>query len=277
MNWNNNKVMVYPMGLSGQYSLSIDHSRISHFEILHNNQHRLIECDIEEKWMKVKEKNTSLSDWNEINLNELKKDDIVDLSDRGDRWEGTSVQGNPFGYGCIYDDENRLIYNGFIYKGMKVCFGCVFYGDTSTIEYCGCFYKNQRHGYGKLCDKIGNVVYKGDWFKDKPIILSTLTIDKELNESDIQFDIEVLIITNECKSDLECFKLLRFNHLKRIEIGDESFDKVRMFEINTCPKLEECIIKDWSFCNSTCFSLLSITISILITNRSSFSHYLLYW
>ena len=121
------------------------------------------------------------------------------------------------------------------------------------------------------------MVYKGDWFKDKPIILSTLTIDKELNESDIQFDIEVLIITNECKSDLECFKLLRFNHLKRIEIGDESFDKVRMFEINTCPKLEECIIKDWSFCNSTCFSLLSITISILITNRSSFSHYLLYW
>ena len=91
MNWNNNKVMVYSLGLSGQYSLSIDHSRISHFEILNNNQHRLIECDIEEKWMKVKEKNTSLSDWNEINLNELKKDDIVDLSDKGDRWEGTSV------------------------------------------------------------------------------------------------------------------------------------------------------------------------------------------
>ena len=43
MNWNNNKVIVYPMGLSGQYSLSIDHSRISHFEILNNNLYRLIE------------------------------------------------------------------------------------------------------------------------------------------------------------------------------------------------------------------------------------------
>ena len=39
MNWNNDKVIVYPMGLSGQYSLSVDHSRISHFEILYNNKH----------------------------------------------------------------------------------------------------------------------------------------------------------------------------------------------------------------------------------------------
>ena len=102
MNWNNDKVIVYPMGLSGQYSLSVDHSRISHFEILNNNLYRLIECDVEEKRMKVKEKSTSLSNWNEIKLNELKKNDIVDLSDRGDRWEGTSLQGHPFGYGCIY-------------------------------------------------------------------------------------------------------------------------------------------------------------------------------
>ena len=42
MNWNNDKVIVYPMGLSGQYSLSIDHSRISHFEILHDNKYRLM-------------------------------------------------------------------------------------------------------------------------------------------------------------------------------------------------------------------------------------------
>ena len=258
MNWNNNKVMVYPMGLSGQYSLSIDHSRISHFEILNNNQHRLIECDIEEKWMKVKEKSISLSNWNEIKLNELKKEDIVDMSDRGDRWEGTSLQGNPFGYGCIYDNDNRLIYNGFIYEGMKVCFGCVFYGDIEIIEYIGNFYENERHGYGLLYDKKGNIIYDGDWYRNKPFELYSIRIEKELKENDIHYCVEELMVCDNCECDINEMKLNGFNHLKRIEIGNDSFRYVKSVAIMNCYELQEIITKKFSFWSTTSLTLSSI-------------------
>ena len=258
MNWNNDKVMVYPLGLSGQYSLSIDHSRISHFEILNNNLYRLIECDVEEKWMKVKEKSISLSNWNEIKLNELKKEDIVDLSDKGDRWEGTSLQGNPFGYGCIYDDENRLIYIGFIYEGMKVCFGCVFYGDMEIIEYIGNFYQNERHGYGILYDKKGKVIYDGEWCRNNPIEFYSIRIERELKENDICYGIEELIICDKCVCDIKELKLNGFNHLKRIEIGNESFRYVKSVAVMNCNELQEIITKKDSFYRTTSLSLSSI-------------------
>ena len=42
------------------------------------------------------------------------------MSISGERWEGNSLNGLPFGYGCVYNSENQLIYEGFMFNGMKM-------------------------------------------------------------------------------------------------------------------------------------------------------------
>ena len=87
--------------------------------------------------MKVREKKKETEEWNEINLDRLQAGITIDLNENGDRWEGDSLNGNPFGYGCIYHSENQLIYSGFIFEGLKVCYGTELYGDVCIVEYEG--------------------------------------------------------------------------------------------------------------------------------------------
>ena len=112
----------YPFGYSGYQFLERNNTRYIHSELLPDNSIRVIECDIEEKWMKVRERKDESEEWNEMNLNGLKNHDILDLNENGDRWEGNSLNGIPFGYGCVYNSENQLIYKGFVFEGMKVCY-----------------------------------------------------------------------------------------------------------------------------------------------------------
>ena len=119
----------YPFGYSGYQFLEVNNTRYINSELLPDNSIRVIECDIDEKWMKVKSRVVECSEWNEMNLNNLQRCDTVDLNENGDRWEGDSLNGIPFGYGCEYNSENQLIYKGFVFEGMKVCYGVEMYGD----------------------------------------------------------------------------------------------------------------------------------------------------
>ena len=60
--------------------------------------------------MKVKARSSETTEWILMNLDEIRKYDIVDLSDQGDCWEGDSLDGLPFGYGYIYNRYNQLVY-----------------------------------------------------------------------------------------------------------------------------------------------------------------------
>ena len=44
----------YPFGYSGYQFLESNNTRYIHSDLLPDNSIRVIECDIEEKWMKVK-------------------------------------------------------------------------------------------------------------------------------------------------------------------------------------------------------------------------------
>ena len=112
--------------------------------------------------MKVMEKKENDREWTEINMDGFKQGVTIRLSDKGDRWEGDSLNNSPFFYVCKYNSENQLIYKGFIFKIMKVCFGSEFYGDVGNIEYEGEYYKNMRFGYDKLYDKKNQLVYEGE-------------------------------------------------------------------------------------------------------------------
>ena len=151
----------------------------------------------------------------QLDLNELQRGVTIDLSEDGSRWEGDSLNGDPYGYGCIYNSENELIYSGFVYDGMKVCYGNVFYAFVGIIEYSGNFYNNIRCGYGKLYDKKNTLVYEGEWYNDNPIELSSLKIE-ELKENVIHFGLEELEINIDCTCDSDYFSFFGLTNLKKI-------------------------------------------------------------
>ena len=243
-----NEMRYYPCGFSGDDFLSVKESIISHSEYLENGFVRLIECDKETKSMKVMEKQENDKEWNEINMDEYKQGRVIDLSDKGDRWEGDSLKDSPFGYGCIYNSENQLIYKGFVFKGMKVCFGSEFYEDAGIIEYEGEYYKNKRCGYGRLYDKKSNLLYEGEWYNNhQPIELINVTLCKEMKENDISFGVKELIIKDDYKGKGSNFILHSYPHLKSLHIGRNCFKDVNVFEISNCVELEEMFIGKCSF------------------------------
>ena len=212
----------YSIGLSGLCYLSLNKNVYIHSEVLDNDIIREIECDNESKCMKVRERNENSIEWVELELNELHKGIILDLNDNGYRWEGACLNGYPFGYGSIYNEHNVIIYNGFVYEGMKVCYGIKYYGDNGIVEYCGTYYKNTRFGKGRLYDKKNELVYEGEWYDNNPLELVSIHLkDKEvLTDSSIHFGLEELIIDSFCKTSLSTIQLIGFPHLKQLQIGN---------------------------------------------------------
>ena len=90
--------------------LQVNNMEYFHIELFSNNMIREITCNIEEKWMKMSERSYNNEFCNEIKLNGLQIHDIIDTSFSGERREDNSLNGLPFGYGCVYNSENQLIY-----------------------------------------------------------------------------------------------------------------------------------------------------------------------
>ena len=222
----------YPFGYSGYQFLESNNTRYIHSELLPDNSIRVIECDIDEKWMKVKSRVNECSEWIELNLSNLKRGDTVDLNENGDRWEGDSLEGIPFGYGCEYNCDNQLVYKGFVFEGMKVCYGVEMYGDIGIVEYEGGFYKGKRYGNGKLYDKKNVLIYEGEWANNNPFELYSLRIENELKEEDIHYDLEELEIGENCCNELKCFKLIGFAHLKKLIFHKNSLKNLNSLVIS---------------------------------------------
>ena len=98
--------------------------------------------------MKVREKRENEMDWIEMKDKDIKKGDILNLNENGVRWEGDSLNGIPYGYGSIYDEDNHIIFNGFMFEGKKVCYGMDIFGDIGIVGYEGVYYNGMRFGNG---------------------------------------------------------------------------------------------------------------------------------
>ena len=254
----------YPFGYSGYQFLERNNTHYIHSELLPDNSIRVIECDIEEKWMKVKSRDEECSEWIEMNLNNLKRGIVIDLNEKGDRWEGDSLEGIPFGYGCEYDSENQLIYKGFGFEGLKVCYGIVFYGDIGIVEYEGEFYKGMRYGNGKLYDKKNELIYEGEWAYNNPFELYSLRIENELKEEDIHYGLEELEIGEDCCNDLKCFKLIGYDHLKKLILHKNSLKNLDSLVISNNNELTIIEIEDgdgYPDCTGVCYNVKNVEIS----------------
>ena len=232
----------YGFGYSGCNFLSVNRSVYTQSELLSDGVIREIICDMEEKWMKVREKRENEVDWIEMDESEIKKGDIIDLNENGVRWEGDSLNGNPFGYGFIYDEENQVIFSGFVFEGKKVCYGMDMFGDIGIVEYEGGYYNGMRFGYGRLYNKKNELIYEGEWKNNNPMNERRLEIHEELKEEDIHFGLEEIVIGENCLKNVSCFKLIGFNNLKKLVIHKNRLERMELFCIENCNELVDVIM-----------------------------------
>ena len=222
----------YQIGFSHFRYIQKEGNVYYHSEVMENNAIRVIECDMDKKWMKVKTKSSILG-WKEIGLKKLKKDDIIKLKNTNMRWEGNSLNGSPFGYGMIYNNNNKVIYEGFIFENMKVCYGKEIYDDVGTVEYEGSYYQNKRSGYGMLFDKKKELVYQGEWINDNPKSDKNGNINRVMNKNDLYVGMENIIIEDNCQFNGDSFILDGLTQLKTIRIGRECMKDINRFELKS--------------------------------------------
>ena len=251
----------YPFGYSSCQYLSINNTRYLQSELLPENLVREIECDSKEKWMIVKSHSGKSTNWNELDLTDLRRDDTIDLNENGERWEGDSLKDIPFGYGCLYNSENQLVYSGFIFEGLKVCYGVELYGDVGIVEYEGGFYKGMRYGDGKLCNKKNELIYEGEWYMNNPVEVCSLRVNGELKEEHIHFGIEELVIGEDCGNDLKYFQLIGFGHLKKLIVKKNSLKNLNSLVISNNNELKNIEIEDGELNSGAFFNVKIVSLS----------------
>lgn len=106
---------------------------------------------------------------------------IVDLSFRGERWEGQTLDGRPFGWGKYFDSDNRLLYQGFMFGSARICYGSSYYRNLSkeVIRYQGNYGWNEALGYGTRFDRQGNAVYEGEWISNHPLLSRSVCLESD--------------------------------------------------------------------------------------------------
>ena len=214
-----------------------------------------------------------------VDLSEMKRNEILDLSVEGDRWEGDVLNGNPCGWGVLFDKNNERVYEGFRIDGKSVCYGRTYYSDISRVEYEGEWCDGGRWGRGIQYDRNGVVVYDGEWLNDDRLekrvevtsasvllhnhVEELRVIDGCCNEEGLkELDLSVFVNLRELKVGNECFenvnevKVIGLNELERVCIGMNSItqykngagnDPNRHFYLKDCPKLKSLKMGRYSF------------------------------
>lgn len=225
------------MGLSGHDYLSMNGSIYKQSKVLSDNLLQLITCDRDKCSMKVEQTTTDSSKPQEIDLTSFLEFYTLDDYNTGRRWEGSVLADQPFGFGKRFDEDNYLLYEGFILDGKKVCFGSIYYPQSACIEYCGTFYEDKKHGFGQLRDKTGALVYEGEWMDDKPIELNDLTISGPFTGDIIRMNIKELLVSNGCECNVNQFILSDYAYLVKITIGFSVLKDLTAFCISRCHNL----------------------------------------
>lgn len=206
-----------------------------------------IECGIHSRWFCIKTRNDDGS-WNAVYTNEKDNNEIIDIEDDGGRWEGSVMNGEPLGYGSLYDANGELRYSGYIYHGCKVGLGCDYYGDGTTIAYYGGFLNGERCGYGILYDRHQNTVYEGPWLYQVDLSVNSVVIHKE-NECStlIHSLLKELTIEGVSSYDLRQFRIEGYPFLKKLHIGENCLQWVYQFRVSHCLSLEAVTIETGCF------------------------------
>ena len=167
---------------------------------------------------------------------------VLDLSDDGERWEGDVLNGQPYGWGVLYDSENRMAYEGFRIDKVNVCYGIQYYSDVQKVEYEGEICEGKRWGRCIQYDRNGNTVFDGEWMNDDNQIEKRVVLNEE-NQLLHSYIEELIVENNSCNGpEWTALDLSFIPSLRLLEVGDECFKYVNEVKLIGLSKLERVVI-----------------------------------
>ena len=199
---------------------------------------------------------------------------VLDMKEKGERWEGDVLNDQPYGWGVLYDSENRKKYEGFRIGDVNVCYGRSYYPDNQMVEYEGEWCEGKRMGDGVMYDRNEVVIHEGEWVNNRPLSIRVELTDKnpvlhnrveelivkdkscngkEWKSLDLSLlsKLKKLTVGDECFNEVERVKLNGLKELESVVVGKESFEfqgnKKTSFELKDCEKVKELIIGEESF------------------------------
>ena len=175
---------------------------------------------------------------------------VLDLSDDGERWEGDVLNSKPYGWGVVYDSENRMVYEGFRIGEVNVCYGRSYYPDVGVIEYEGMIFEGKRWGRGVQYDKQGVVMRDGKWVNDE---LAEMTMTMTEENQRLFTCVEELIVSDECCNGMEwrAFDVTCIVHLRELNVGNGCFRNTEELKVVGLNELERVVIGKKSFTTET--------------------------
>lgn len=170
---------------------------------------------------------------------------IHHLNNKRMKRKGIFINGEPVGFGVLYDENNQIIYRGYMYGLIKICSGTVYSPDTQGVKHTGKLYNNERCGYGELYNNENEQVNAGEWDHGLPQqpSLHKYYIKYYSFNSHCQ---EITITDMNIPEYFWSFKINCFINLKRISIANHILNHVQYFEICECKKLEAVVITNES-------------------------------
>ena len=182
-----------------------------------------------------------------LNVSGIEHAKVLDLSDDGERWEGDVLNGEPYGWGVLYNSENRRVYEGFRVGEVNVCYGTRYYSDIQKVDYEGEICEGKRWGRGVQYDRKGNKVFDGEWMDDKNEIEKQVKVNGEYPL--LHSCIEEFIVGFESGNGYEwsVLNLSFMSNLRVFRVSDRSFKNVEEVRLNGLNQLEEMSVGENSF------------------------------
>ena len=251
---------------TGSYYKVVMRSDSLHFQVREdeNGGSEVVVADVAKKRLVCILTTSSMgSVFDTMDLDGMEENGVIDLESTGRRWEGGVLNGcECCGYGKEYNDENNLVFEGFVFGGKRVCYGKEYRGIRNNnngengLIYEGGYWNGDRNGFGKLYNLHGDLEYKGEWVDNHPMNKLHDQSDCLRNGDDLLLSasIEELVIKDEVINDYTITSLhfsSLFIRLKKLEIGNKCFQNVRVFVLDGLENLESVKIGDGCFRIST--------------------------
>lgn len=180
-----------------------------------------------------------------LDLSGIVHNTILDLSVDGDRWEGDVLNGEPCGWGVLFDENDERVYEGFRIGEVNVCYGVHYYSDLSMVEYEGELCKGMRCGRGMQYDRTGVVVYDGEWSLNERLE-TTVAVPPE--NGLFHNRVEELVVSDDyCNEELSVLDFQPLPFLKSLNVGNNCFKSVNSFRLIGLSALESVVIGEDSF------------------------------
>ena len=209
--------------------------------LLELNEERMIEVDVDSH---------ELLQVNGEDVKGIERNQVLDLSDDGERWEGDVLNNEPYGWGVLYDSENRMVYEGFRIGDVSVCYGRSYSPDIHRVEYEGMIFEGKRWGRGMQYDRNGNTLFSGEWINDDKEIEKRVVLNEDSQL--LHYHIEELIVEKDSCNGEE-WRLLDFSFMSKLrllEVGDDCFEHVIEVMLIGLNQLESVVIGEYCFTNA---------------------------